>query len=94
MLSNIMLCLNHKFIYNQQAEQRILDEGLDHEYAPISGFPAFTAASAALAFGDDSYVIKDGLVSWFYSEENSCPLKLIDDVCNKSAVVVNVILFW
>lgn len=83
-----MLCLTYKFIYNQQAEQRILDEGLDHEYAPISGFPAFTAASAALAFGEDSYVIKEGLVSWFYSEllltkwfyseENYCPLKLID----------------
>jgi aspartate/tyrosine/aromatic aminotransferase len=40
----------------------MLDEGLDHEYAPISGFPAFTNGSAALAFGDDSPVVKDGLV--------------------------------
>ena len=40
----------------------MLAEGLDHEYAPISGFPAFTNASAALAFGDDSPVIQGGLV--------------------------------
>lgn len=45
----------------KKAEKQMLDEGLDHEYAPISGFPAFTNGSAALAFGDDSPVVKDGL---------------------------------
>ena len=40
----------------------MLEEGLDHEYAPISGFPKFTEASAKLAFGDNSRVIKDKLV--------------------------------
>jgi len=41
----------------------MLEEGLDHEYAPISGTPAFTTASAKLAFGDDSSLVSDGLVS-------------------------------
>ena len=41
----------------------MLGEGLDHEYAPISGFPAFTEGSARLAFGDDSSVVNDGRVN-------------------------------
>lgn len=41
----------------------MLDEGLDHEYAPISGFPQFTAAAAKLAFGENSPVVSGGLVS-------------------------------
>ncbi|XP_053402441.1 aspartate aminotransferase, mitochondrial-like isoform X2 [Mercenaria mercenaria] len=45
----------------KKAERQMLEEGLDHEYAPISGFPAFTSASAALAFGDNSPVVKEGL---------------------------------
>ena len=46
-----------------QAEVQMLEEGLDHEYAPISGFPHFTDAVAKLAFGDNSSVVKDGRVS-------------------------------
>ena len=45
-----------------QAEKKMLAAGLDHEYAPISGFPHFTQASAKLAFGENSRVLKDKLV--------------------------------
>ena len=40
----------------------MVQQGLDHEYAPISGFPAFTDAAAKLAFGADSRVINEKLV--------------------------------
>ena len=46
----------------------MLKQGLDHEYAPISGFPAFTDAAAKLAFGKDSKVITEKRVRlsrWF-----------------------------
>ena len=45
-----------------QAERQMIEEGLDHEYAPISGFPAFTEASAKLALGDNSPAVAGGLV--------------------------------
>lgn len=43
------------------AEKLISEEGLDKEYAPISGPAEFCKASALMAFGDDSQVVKDGL---------------------------------
>lgn len=46
-----------------QAEKQMFDENVDHEYAPISGTPAFCKASAELAFGEDSPVLKEGRVS-------------------------------
>ncbi len=46
----------------QKAEQLIADEHLDKEYAPISGVLEFCQASAKLAFGDNSPVIKNQLV--------------------------------
>ncbi|WAR12784.1 AATM-like protein [Mya arenaria] len=45
----------------KKAERQMLEENLDHEYAPITGFPAFGQASARLAFGEDSQLVKDGL---------------------------------
>lgn len=36
---------------------------MDHEYATIIGIPEFTVEVAKLAFGEDSVVIKDKLVS-------------------------------
>ncbi|CAD6184410.1 unnamed protein product [Caenorhabditis auriculariae] len=42
----------------KQAEQRILGENLDKEYAGITGIPEFTKQSAKLALGADSEVIK------------------------------------
>ncbi|XP_052231875.1 aspartate aminotransferase, mitochondrial-like [Dreissena polymorpha] len=45
----------------KKAERQMIEEGLDHEYAPISGFPAFTEASAKLALGDNSPAVAGGL---------------------------------
>ena len=42
------------------AEKQMMEENVDHEYAPISGTPTFCKASAELAFGADSQVVKDG----------------------------------
>ncbi|XP_065198390.1 aspartate aminotransferase, mitochondrial-like [Sycon ciliatum] len=47
----------------RKAEQLLLARNLDKEYLPISGLASFTGASARLAFGGDSSVIKDGLNS-------------------------------
>lgn len=46
----------------KKAEQLITKENLDKEYAPISGLPEFCQATAKLAFGDNSSVIKNQLV--------------------------------
>ena len=46
----------------KKAEQLIANENLDKEYAPISGIAEFCQASAKLAFGDDSRIIRDQLV--------------------------------
>lgn len=46
----------------KRAEQMIASENLDKEYAPISGIPEFCQASAKLAFGENSPVVKDQLV--------------------------------
>ncbi|XP_064610274.1 aspartate aminotransferase, mitochondrial-like [Liolophura sinensis] len=43
------------------AEQKLLDQGLDKEYAGIGGLPDFCKASAQLAFGEDSSVVTKGL---------------------------------
>lgn len=47
----------------KKAEQAIAKENLDKEYAPISGVAEFCQATAKLAFGDNSPVIKDQLVN-------------------------------
>jgi aspartate aminotransferase, mitochondrial len=46
----------------KKAEKLIDSENLDKEYAGIIGLPEFCQASAKLAFGDNSPVIKDQLV--------------------------------
>ena len=43
-----------------KAEQKIMQASLDKEYAGITGIPQFTKFAAALAYGADSAVIKDG----------------------------------
>ena len=45
------------------AEEALYKENLDKEYTLISGIPEFCSASAKLAFGDDSPVLKNGLVN-------------------------------
>lgn len=49
----------------KKAEQQLASENLDKEYAPIGGLADFCQASAKLAFGDKSTVVKDQLVKSF-----------------------------
>lgn len=44
----------------KQAVKLIEEANLDNEYGPIGGIPAFTQASAKIAFGANSEVIKSG----------------------------------
>ena len=44
-----------------EAERRI--QGMDHEYAPISGLPGFVSSGIALALGADSPVISKGQIA-------------------------------
>jgi len=50
-------------LFFKQAEEKLLAKNQDKEYAPIHGLPDFTVPSAKLAFGEDSEVIKNSLVS-------------------------------
>ncbi|XP_041375199.1 aspartate aminotransferase, mitochondrial-like [Gigantopelta aegis] len=45
----------------RKADRMLVEENLDKEYASISGIADFCKASAALAFGDDSSVLKNKL---------------------------------
>ncbi|EMC96510.1 hypothetical protein BAUCODRAFT_33868 [Baudoinia panamericana UAMH 10762] len=47
----------------KQAEQKILSQNLDKEYAGITGVPDFTKAAALLAYGPDSKPLKEGRVA-------------------------------
>lgn len=47
----------------KQAEEIISSSHLDHEYLPIVGNSKFCQAAAELAFGKDSKVIKQNIVS-------------------------------
>lgn len=43
----------------REAEKRIFEKQLDHEYLPIGGLPAFTKAAQELLFKEDSAVLQD-----------------------------------
>ncbi|BFZ56289.1 aspartate transaminase aat1 [Savitreella phatthalungensis] len=43
-----------------QAEEKIMKQNLDKEYAGITGVPAFTKLAAQLAYGADSAAVKEG----------------------------------
>jgi len=45
------------------AENRVVNGGLDKEYAGITGVPAFTKAAALLAYGPDSPALKEDRVA-------------------------------
>lgn len=47
----------------KDAEKRLASMSLDHEYLPIGGNAKFCQAAAELAFGLDSPIIKDKVVS-------------------------------
>ena len=58
------ICSNIHFSFwlFKQAEEKLLSKNQDKEYAPIHGVPEFTLSAAKLAFGEDSDVVKNGLV--------------------------------
>nr|OQO26847.1 Aspartate aminotransferase, mitochondrial [Rachicladosporium sp. CCFEE 5018] len=45
------------------AEQKIVQENMDKEYAGITGVPDFTKAAAVLAYGKDSAPLKEGRIA-------------------------------
>jgi aspartate aminotransferase len=47
----------------KQAEKKIVDSGLNKEYAGITGVPEFTKAAALLAYGPDSSAIKEDRIA-------------------------------
>eukprot|EP00698_Gefionella_okellyi_P006474 TRINITY_DN15808_c0_g1_i1.p1 TRINITY_DN15808_c0_g1~~TRINITY_DN15808_c0_g1_i1.p1 ORF type:complete len:420 (-),score=94.45 TRINITY_DN15808_c0_g1_i1:29-1288(-) len=47
----------------REAEKRIFEKKLDHEYAPIAGAPGFSKEAAKLVFGEDSPALKDSRVA-------------------------------
>jgi len=47
----------------REAEQKVLKQNLDKEYAGITGVPDFTKAAAILAYGPNSAAIKEGRVA-------------------------------
>ncbi|CAO3608384.1 unnamed protein product [Mucor hiemalis] len=49
------------FVLNsvKKAERIMIDKNMDKEYAGITGVPSFTKAAGALAYGEDSAVIKE-----------------------------------
>ena len=45
------------------AEQKVVQQNLDKEYAGITGVPNFTSAAALLAYGPDSAPLKEGRIA-------------------------------
>lgn len=68
-------------MFSYQAEEKLLSKNLDKEYAPIHGLPEFTGAAAKLAFGEDSDIIKNGLVSIV------CPKKPRSGKCSFQKII-------
>jgi aspartate aminotransferase len=58
------------------AEAKIVNSGLDKEYAGITGVPAFTKAAAELAYGADSAAIKEGRIAITQSISGTGALRL------------------
>jgi aspartate aminotransferase len=47
----------------RQAEKRILDMDMDHEYAGIQGIDSFVAKSLNLAYGSDCKQLKENRIA-------------------------------
>ena len=60
----------------REAEERILAENLDHEYAGIAGVPEFTALAAKLALGGNSEVIKSKRITTMQSISGTGALRI------------------
>jgi aspartate aminotransferase len=48
-----------------QAEKRIFDSNMNHEYAPIAGIPEFNKVAQVLQLGENSPVIKEKRVGYY-----------------------------
>lgn len=46
----------------REAEKRIFEAHMDHEYAPVSGVPEFVSAAREFLFGANSDAVKQGRV--------------------------------
>ncbi len=46
----------------READKRIFEANLDHEYAPVTGVESFVTASREFLFGSDATAVKDGRV--------------------------------
>jgi aspartate aminotransferase len=47
----------------RQAEKKILELDMDHEYAGIQGIDSFVAKSLTLAYGEDNKQLKEGRIA-------------------------------
>ncbi|KAF3905843.1 hypothetical protein AA313_de0207219 [Arthrobotrys entomopaga] len=61
------------------AEKKIFDQGVDKEYAGITGVPAFTKAAAILAYGNDSAPVKENRVAITQSISGTGALRIGGD---------------
>jgi aspartate aminotransferase len=61
----------------KEAAQRIHDQQLNNEYAPIAGEPEFAKQAVALAFGADSPLIKENRIAAIQSVSGTGALRLI-----------------
>jgi len=67
----------------REAEQRLLDKKLDKEYAGITGVPAFTKASALLAYGKNSKPIQEDRVAITQSISGTGALRIGGEFFNR-----------
>lgn len=59
-----------------KAEEIILQQGMDHEYAPIDGLAGFRQKAAVVAFGADSDVLKSNRLATCQSLSGTGSLRL------------------
>lgn len=60
----------------REAEKRIFEANLDHEYCPISGLPEFVAGANKLAYGDNASALANKQVAAIQSLSGTGALRL------------------
>mmetsp|Transcript_50735 Transcript_50735/g.58171 ORF Transcript_50735/g.58171 Transcript_50735/m.58171 type:complete len:421 (+) Transcript_50735:111-1373(+) len=60
----------------KEAKKRILEQGLDHEYSPMSGNPNFVESALKLGYGANSQALKDGRVVGLQSISGTGALRM------------------
>jgi len=69
----------------REAEKRLFEKHLDHEYAPVTGVQSFIDAAQRLAFGDDHLALKEGTIAGVQSLSGTGGLRLAANFLNKFA---------